>query len=97
MKKLFKIHELDNVYVLRDPVLKGEQFDMFGLTVTIPYDLGRGHKIAAKDISSEEQVIKFGLPIGSSTQAIRAGEHVHLHNLKSDYLPTYSKDDRFKS
>jgi len=97
MRKLFKINELDNVYVLREPVVKGEQLDMLGLKVTIPYDLGRGHKIAVRDIPLGEKVIKFGLPIGSSTQAIRAGEHVHLHNLKSDYLPTYSKDDRFKS
>ncbi len=96
MRKLFKINELDNVYVLREPVVKGEQLDMLGLKVTVPYDLGRGNKIAVRDIPLGEKVIKFGLPIGSSTQAIRAGEHVHLHNLKSDYLPTYSKDDRFK-
>jgi hypothetical protein len=28
--------------------------------------------------------------IGSATAPIRRGEHVHLHNLASDYIATYT-------
>lgn len=95
MKKLFKINEQDNVYIVKVPLTKGELLEIEGQQIVVPYDLGRGHKLAACDIPKGDQVFKFGLPIGSATIAIQIGEHVHLHNLKSNYLPTYSKDDRF--
>ena len=37
--------------------------------------------------------MKYGAPIGSAIAAIRAGEHAHVHNIKSDYTPTYHLDD----
>lgn len=59
--------------------------------------IGVGHKVAVSDIATGQKVIKFGCPIGSATRPIRAGEHVHTHNLKSDYLPTFTleKDRKF--
>jgi altronate hydrolase len=42
----------------------------------------RGHKVAMVDISAGQQVRKFGQPIGEALCDIRAGEHVHVHNLK---------------
>lgn len=44
-------------------------------------DITRGHKIALQDIAEGESVIKYGFPIGHATQAIKQGEHVHVHNL----------------
>jgi hypothetical protein len=35
-------------------------------------------------------VLKYGVSIGSATADISLGEHVHLHNIKSDYTPTYA-------
>jgi hypothetical protein len=44
-------------------------------------------------------VIKYGVSIGSATRDIELGELVHLHNMKSDYLPTYTleKEDSHAS
>jgi hypothetical protein len=42
-----------------------------------------------------DKIIKFGVPIGSATKHIDIGEHIHLHNMKSDYLPTYTLSDEF--
>ena len=42
-----------------------------------------GHKIALRDIGSGEKVIEYGTVIGAATKKIRAGEHVHTHNLKT--------------
>ncbi|WP_293930498.1 UxaA family hydrolase [Sphingobacterium sp. UBA6645] len=95
MEKLYKINDKDNVYVLKEPVLSGELIEIDGNPIRIPYDMGRGHKLAASKIQKGEKVIKFGMKIGSATKEIQLGEHVHLNNLKSDYLPTYSKDERF--
>jgi len=46
-------------------------------------DIPLGHKIALKDIGAGEKIIKYGRPIGVATRDIKAGEHVHTHNLKS--------------
>lgn len=43
-----------------------------------------GHKIALRDISQGEPVIKYGTAIGRATVDIKAGQHVHVHNLKGD-------------
>lgn len=42
-----------------------------------------GHKFALSDIAYGELVRKYGVPIGRTTSAILAGEHVHLHNMIS--------------
>ena len=47
-----------------------------------------GHKVAVRAIAAGEKVRKYGAPIGLATRAIAVGEHVHTHNLRSDYLPT---------
>ena len=51
-----------------------------------------GHKVAARDIRAEEKVYKCGVPIGSAKEMIPAGAHIHLHNLKSNYIATYTLD-----
>ena len=42
-----------------------------------------GHKIALCDISPGEKIIKYGYPIGIATAAIKEGEWVHTHNMKT--------------
>lgn len=42
-----------------------------------------GHKLAIKPVGAGQSVIKYNVPIGRAVTAIRAGEHVHTHNLKS--------------
>ncbi|MCI8331640.1 MAG: altronate dehydratase [Clostridiales bacterium] len=42
-----------------------------------------GHKIARRDIALGEAVIKYGYPIGVASAAIKEGEWVHSHNLKT--------------
>jgi len=39
--------------------------------------------VALSDIAAGAPLVKYGETIGVATQAIRAGEHVHLHNLAS--------------
>ena len=42
-----------------------------------------GHKLALKDFAVGDTVIKYGCEIGRVVQPIRAGQHVHVHNLKT--------------
>lgn len=43
----------------------------------------RGHKIALKNISDGNDVIKYGFSIGKANGGIIAGDYVHTHNLVS--------------
>jgi hypothetical protein len=80
----------DSVYVLRDQIAAGEAVMVDGHTVTFAGALGLGHKIARVAVAAGQQVIKYGAPIGRASRAIAPGDHVHLHNLISDYTPTYA-------
>jgi (2R)-sulfolactate sulfo-lyase subunit alpha len=46
-------------------------------------DIPLGHKIALKDFAVDDTVIKYGHDIGKVVADIRAGDHVHIHNLKT--------------
>lgn len=79
----------DSVYVLRGQIEAGEVIAVEDRQVTVAQRLGLGHKIARLAVAAGQKVVKYGAPIGSATQAIQPGDHVHLHNLKSDYTPTH--------
>jgi altronate dehydratase small subunit len=42
-----------------------------------------GHKFAVYDIPTGGQIVKYGEKIGIATKDIKAGQHVHVHNLES--------------
>lgn len=82
----------DSVYVLRDQLAAGETVMVQGRPVAVPHALGLGHKIARRAMGPGDKVLKYGAPIGSATQAIAPGDHVHTHNLKSDYTASHTLD-----
>ena len=50
----------------------------------VDINLEDGHKYALRDIKCGENIIKYGNPIGHATCDIKAGEHVHTHNVKTN-------------
>ena len=50
----------------------------------VEVNLENGHKYALRDIKKGENVIKYGNPIGHATADIKAGEHVHTHNVATN-------------
>lgn len=83
----------DNIVVLSSSVGAGTEIEVDGHRLTVAKSLGLGHKLAFRAIAAGEKILKYGAAIGSATASIAPGEHVHLHNMKSDYLPTYTLDD----
>jgi hypothetical protein len=86
--RLLRLHADDNVVTLIAPIAAGERLLIEGETVTTAAALALGHKLATRAIAAGEKIVKYGAPIGSAKCAIARGEHVHMHNVKSDYLPT---------
>jgi hypothetical protein len=83
-----QLAELDNVVVLTRHVEAGEALEgLDGETWTMTANLEAGNKLAAHPIAVGEPVLKYGFPIGTATEHIEPGSHVHLHNLRSDHIP----------
>lgn len=82
----------DNVVVCRRDVRAGERLVVDGDVLVARSDVTLGHKIARRPIHPGEHVVKYGMSIGSSTSEIQAGDWVHLHNMKSDYIQSHTRD-----
>ena len=87
MTEFILIHERDNVITALTLL---EPHQVFRLNkdgetreITLKDRIPFGHKCAIADIRKGEQVIKYGEFIGVAIKGISAGEHVHIHNLKS--------------
>lgn len=91
-----RLHGNDNVVVLARGLDAGERLEIEGVACVLPEALGLGHKLATRRIEAGEKIVKYGVPIGSASEAIPAGAHVHLHNMKSDYLPTFTLETERK-
>lgn len=89
-KDLLLLDKDDNIAVARHDLKAGTILLLHGRDVRLERDTPTGHKIAIRPIAEGEKIVKYRTPIGSARQAILPGDYVHVHNLKSDYLPTYT-------
>ena len=80
MNKVIKLNDIDNVCVALTNLNKGDIIDGIKLEDDIP----SGHKFALKDITVDENIIKYGYPIGHALCDIKQGQHVHVKNLKTN-------------
>jgi len=90
MKKGILLHETaDDVGVAVMDLKAGEEIAVVTLegepvkNIILVTDVPLGHKVAMRDLSPDKTVIEYGRIIGAVTTAIAAGEHVHVHNIKS--------------
>lgn len=105
MNKYIKINPNDNVCVAIENLAEGDVVNVDGVSITIKNAIETGHKFAIKDIKTNENVIKYGYPIGHATTDIQTGEHVHTQNVKTNlhdnlqysYVPVHPKLDIPKS
>ena len=84
IKQLIQINPADNVAVALQDLAQGQHIECNGTELVIKSAVARGHKIALQMIAPNGQVIKYGYPIGHATQPIGIGEHVHVHNTKTN-------------
>jgi len=88
------LNKEDNVFVCCKQLLTGEPTFLENTEVIMTSDITVGHKIARKTISKGEKIIKYGVSIGSAIQDIPYGEHVHMHNMKSDYIASHTRQSK---
>lgn len=91
--RLLQLCPEDNVFAAARPIEAGETITITNAQVAARERIPTGFKVAARLIRAGEKILKWGAPIGSATRDIAAGEIVHVHNMKSDYLPTYTFEE----
>ncbi|ABR73534.1 altronate hydrolase [Actinobacillus succinogenes] len=84
MKQFIKIQRQDNVAVALQDLSAGTLLDVDGQQIELKSDIGRGHKFALNAIAENQDVIKYGYPIGHALCDIATGEHIHTHNVKTN-------------
>lgn len=78
---LMRLYETDDVAIALAAMCADEQATVTGDTIIVRSSVPAGHKVALRDLPAGSLVHKYGQVIGRITQDVRAGEHVHLHNL----------------
>ncbi|MDG5787864.1 altronate dehydratase family protein [Evansella sp. AB-P1] len=82
------VNKTDNVVVSLKEYKTGDILEVGDKKIKITEDIPSGHKIALETIDQNENVIKFGYPIGSAKERIEAGSWVHTHNVKTNLSGT---------
>jgi hypothetical protein len=87
MPSAFRVQSTDNVATLLDDAIAGEPIRVVGSDVVVvaTQPISAAHKVALLGIPRGAAVIKFGIEIGIATEDIRAGDWVHLHNIRSGF------------
>jgi hypothetical protein len=80
----------DNCLIARTALASGDVVAIDGLPITLAQDIQIGHKVARRALAVGDKVLRYGALIGSITAPVAIGEHIHTHNLASDYIPTFT-------
>ena len=82
--------EKDNVgVVVVETTKKGQECSAWimendkSVNISSKNEVPLGHKLALVDLNEGDTIIKYGHDIGKVVKAIKKGEHVHVHNVKT--------------
>jgi altronate hydrolase len=84
MAKFILLNPNDNVAVCLEAAKSGDTAVVDNYNVVLVSDIPVGHKVALSAIAENQDIIKYGAPIGHATKNIEVGEHIHTHNLKTN-------------
>ncbi|WP_227318388.1 UxaA family hydrolase [Cedecea davisae] len=82
--RYIQIHPRDNVAVALVDLPEGEAITLGQSEFSLPQPVARGHKFSLRALAANENVVKYGLPIGHTLSTIAVGEHLHSHNLRTN-------------
>ncbi|WP_346730239.1 UxaA family hydrolase [Caballeronia sp. dw_276] len=82
----------DNCLIAGARLEAGERVEIEGEIVTLAKTIDLGHKVARYALRTDQKVLRYGAIIGHVSSDVQPGDHLHTHNLESDYIPTYTHD-----
>lgn len=78
------IHPEDSVVITLKSFSAGETIIFNEQTILVKEEIPIGHKIAIKDHQVNQNVVRYGFPIGSAKEPIKIGDWVHTHNVQTN-------------
>lgn len=90
--RLILLSPEDNCLIAAARLPAGEALLIEGERITLATTIELAHKVARRALSKDEKVLRYGAIIGHVNADVARGEHLHTHNLESDYIPTYTHD-----
>ncbi len=85
MSRFLQIHPEDNVVVCLETLKEGEKITLSdGREIVSKEEIPAGHKMAIRDLSTNDNVVKYGYAIGHATEDISIGRWVHTHDIKTN-------------
>ena len=84
-------HPNDNILVCVAHIYAGDKILIDDESVSVNSEIEVGHKLARSALAVGDKIFRYGAPIGSMTQGVAKGEHVHMHNMQSDYIPSHTR------
>jgi len=82
-RKWLWLHREDNVAMALFDFTPGNAVQIDGSEIVLKDPVEYGHKFAVRNIREGQPITKYAETIGVASRDIRAGEHVHVHNVKS--------------
>ncbi len=86
-RKAIMMEGMDNVATVVEPIEAPAEIVVEAasekVVVHVTDNIPFGHKFAIRDIREGVLILKYGEPIGVARIDIKAGQHVHVHNLES--------------
>lgn len=78
---IIRLHSDDDVGVTKSALTAGQILDSDNGQLVVNASIPASHKIALREIASDQPVRKYGQTIGFALKDISTGDHVHTHNL----------------
>lgn len=96
MSRFIRINSNDNVAVAVTDVSEGDVCIIDGIEIKAAGPVPAGHKMALRDMSEGEDVIKYGFPIGHLTRNVSKGSLIDHNSLKTnlDGILEYTYDPK---
>lgn len=86
LAEFIQLHPRDNCVVAVRGLAAGSILKLAHRpAVTVRQAIPPGHKVAIEAIDGDQEVIKYGWPIGRAISRIAEGEHIHGHNLRCEH------------
>lgn len=85
------LHEKDNILVCARAGPAGTVVCIDNMEFVLAREIQLGHKIARVALVEGDKIFRCGIAIGSMTAPAQPGDHIHSHNLKSDYIPAHGR------
>src|SRR5258708_2027480 len=81
-----QLNPSDDVAIARVTIAPGTELSIGGKTIRVLDPIPAGHKLALANKFAGDMLHRYGQRIGRVTREIKAGQHVHVHNLSFEEM-----------